>query len=855
MSHPRPRDARRAPSRSAPARTALLAAAVAAMIVVSGPAAGPTAWGAQEVQEPPATQPATQPAQEPATRTAQEPETQPTTQPTTAPARNNNGPPGIERSEGGLVLNFRDASIDVVLDELSAAAGFIIVREAKPTGRVTLTSRQPVSPTDAVVLINTVLHNNGYTAIQQGRILKIVESARAKKLNIPVRSGNNPDEIDNTDELITQVIPLRHADAVQLKEDLAPLINPEADFTANASSNALVMTDTAANVRRIVQVIAALDTALADSVEVKVFQLEYANAAEAADLINTLFGSLEVGPGGQQGGNPQEMVMRMMQGQRGGGRGQQQGTGGARGARVNAAADDRTNTLVVTGPGDTLEYVSQVVAQLDENPVGDETVFVYRLRNAQAANVESVINNLFGNFTANLRTGNTGARQSSLEALQQTRYRGNAGGRGGATGGLGGGGGGLGGGGQNANQQRQQQLQMLQQQQMMQQQMQQQQRQQQGGGGRVSSAARQAASDLAGQVTIIADIDTNSLLVRTSPANYERVKAILQELDRPVAQVLIKVLIAEVTHDDSFDIGTEFSVLNMRASGFGQQGASNFNIPTDGASATGLVVQILEQDFTATIRALETIGKLDVLSRPYILASDNQVASITIGQEVPFITNSRITEEGGIINTIVYDDIGILLDVIPHINPDGLVILDVAPEISTLTGTSVPISELVSAPIIAKRSALSRVGVRTGQTIVIGGLMEDRKTQTINRIPILGSIPLIGYAFSRTQQTKVKTELLIFLTPHVAADPDQLKDMTEQEMEGLKLTPDAVEKGAFQEQMRGMERGDVGGMPDDGPQSEMIGPPATQPAGQPEEPMQPAAQPAGPPGRRRGPLP
>src|SRR5690606_21625864 len=120
---------------------------------------------------------------------------------------------------------------------------------------------------------------------------------------------------------------------------------------------------------------------------------------------------------------------------------------------------------------------------------------------------------------------------------------------------------------------------------------------------------------------------------------------------------------------------------------------------------------------------------------------------------------------GGIINTTEYGDIGILLDVIPHINPDGLVILDVAPEISALTGSSVQLNELVSQPIIAKRSAQSRVGVRDGQTIVIGGLMEDRKTSTVDKVPLLGDIPLLGNLFKRTRNTKAKTELLIFLTP------------------------------------------------------------------------------------------
>jgi general secretion pathway protein D len=314
----------------------------------------------------------------------------------------------------------------------------------------------------------------------------------------------------------------------------------------------------------------------------------------------------------------------------------------------------------------------------------------------------------------------------------------------------------------------------------------------------------QNASDLAGQVTVIADPDTNSLLVRTSPKNYERVKEILNELDRPVAQVLIKVLVAEVTHDKDIDVGAQFSVLNLRAGGNGQQAGTNFGIPTNGR---GLVVQILEQDFTATIRALETTGKLDVLSRPYILASDNQLASITVGQEVPFIRNSRITEDGQTLNTIEYDDIGILLDVVPHINPDGLVILDVAPEISALTGTTVPISDTIDAPVIAKRSAQSRVGVMNGQTVVIGGLMEDRKTETIDKVPFLGDIPVIGAAFRRKQQTTAKTELLIFLTPHVAARPESLSDMAADEQDGAKLVPNAVYPGGFDEHMQGMQRG------------------------------------------------
>lgn len=686
---------------------------------------------------------------------------------------------GVTRANGSMLrLNFQDASINTVLDELSAAAGFIVVKEVTPEGRVTLVSRQPISPAEAVVLLNTVLHQSGYAAIEQGRVLKIVERERAKHANIPVRLGADPSQIPQTDQLVTQVIPLRYASATQLHEDLTPLINPEADFAANASSNALVITDTSANIRRVVQIVQALDTSLASSVDVRVFPLTYARAADAAELINTVFENSE--PVGDQEGDDNDNDNRR--------RGrfppwlrQQMEQSNQRGNRVNAAADERTNTVVVTGPTDSLAVVERVLRELDANPADEVAVFVYPLRNAQALNAEIVLNGLFNGTTV------TGSRASNSQTLQNLRrpagtttttsgfptgalntsttQLGQVSGRYGGTP--------TGGAGANRN---------------------------------LSREALQTASDLFGQVIIIADPDTNSLMVRTAPKNYDRVRAVIDEMDRPLPQVLIKVLIAEVTHDNELDFGFEFSALNLRASGQGQTAGTDFNLA---AQDGGLIVQVLESDFTATLRALEEDGKLEVLSRPYILASDNQLASITVGQEVPFITNTRITETGQTINTIEYSDIGILLDVIPHINQEGLVILDVAPEISALTGTTVPISETVDAPVFAKRSALSRVAVPSGRTVVIGGLMEDRKTETISKVPLLGDIPVLGHLFKRTQITGAKTELLIFLTPHVAASPDVLEEMAEDERAGTILVPDAVRPGAFQEHERGLQRGKV----------------------------------------------
>jgi general secretion pathway protein D len=730
-----------------------------------------------------------------------------TTQPT---PRNGNATTHVTTQPSGtLTLNFKDASIESILDELSAAAGFIVVKEVKPEGRVTLVSKQAVKPDEAIGLLNTVLKNAGYAAIQQERILKIVRRDAAKRANIPVHTGSDPAKIANTDELITQVIPLRQADAVQLRQDLAPMISTEADFTANQSSNALIITDTSANIKRVVEIVSALDGHLADAASVLVKQLKYSSATNAARLIEELFGdqaqgnrnrNQQQGPtfGGFFGGGGFPGFSRGGDSSRGGSSNNNQQGGARQAVNVNASADDRTNIVVVTGPPETLTIVESVLEKIDSNPASDETVFVYKLKNAQSLNVEQVLNILFnGGSSSSRNTSRTSTGGSALGTNRTSSSRSNSrtsgtssrsGGLGSSSSGLGGtnsgssrfGGTSTGGFGGSTF----------------------------GGGGlfgALSSAAQQSAQSIQDQVSVIADPDTNSLLVRTNPKNYDQVKAILDELDRPVPQVLIKVLIAEVTHDKNTDIGAEFSVLNLRPNGRGPAAGTDFNVAP--ANPAGLVVSVLEENIAVTLRALETDGKLDVLSRPYILASDNQLATITVGQEVPFITRSQLTDNGQTINTIEYDDIGILLDVVPHINPDGLVILDVAPEISALTGGSVPISETVSSPIFAKRSAQSRVGVQNGQTIVIGGLMEDKKTQTVDKVPFLGDIPLVGNAFKRNRLVKTKTELLIFLTPHVAARPEQLKQMGEDEIDGTKLTPSSVYPGAFQEHMRGMQRG------------------------------------------------
>ncbi len=654
------------------------------------------------------------------------------------PAGDAAGGAGNSGAEKKIRLNFRDASLDTVLEYLSETAGLSVVRETTVEGRITVMSRQPLSVAEAVSLLNVVLKEKGYAAISMGRTLKIVPLSDAKKRNIPVRTGGNPDDIDPTDMIVTQIIPVRYLNVTQLKQDLSPLMPTYAELTANTSSNSLILTDTEANIKRIAEIVRALDKTVSSVSTVKVFQLKYANASSTARLITEMF-MTETTPAAGRTGMPQvaaRFVGRQPQPQPQAN--QSANAGGQPTARITASADDRTNTLVVSAPPDTMLLIEDLVRELDESPAEDEAVFIYSLKNGKAKNLETVLNNLFQTSTSR----STGARTTTgAQTIQRTSAS-------------------------------------------------------------LSSSATAVASGLTGKVFVVSDADTNSLMVMTASKNFDRVKEIISDLDRPVPQVLIKVLIAEVTHDKSLDLGTEFSLMNLTSDG-SRKIFSKFGVAEQ---TTGLGISLVEDDLSIAIAALQKVGKLDVLSRPYILGSDNQAAKITVGQRVPFITNSRMTDSGQTINTIQYQDIGIILTVTPHINPAGLVILDVTPEISALTGTTVPISENVDAPVFAKRSATSRVAIQDGQTIVIGGLMEDKKTEDIKKVPILGDIPLLGNLFRRNNTESSKTELLIFLTPHVAPSPEILTDISAAELEGTVILPDAIKSGEFKKYMEMMNK-------------------------------------------------
>jgi general secretion pathway protein D len=273
--------------------------------------------------------------------------------------------------------------------------------------------------------------------------------------------------------------------------------------------------------------------------------------------------------------------------------------------------------------------------------------------------------------------------------------------------------------------------------------------------------------------------DSNILVIRTPKKNLEAVKQLIRDLDQHRPQVLIKVLIADVTLDNDVQYGVE---------GFWKDGKSTTKTLL-GTGVSGFSYLLAADRYEVKLQALAEKGLLKILATPRILAMDNAQAKFTVGKRVPHITDSRESPFGAVFNTVFYADVGIILKVTPKIYPDGMVMLDVNPEISDVASAAeaVPIGPGATAPTFIKNSAETRVTVKNGQTVILGGLIREADEQSTTGVPLLGDIPVLGNLFSKTTKSKNRRELMIFLTPHVIYSQMELEELTRLEAAKLKL--------------------------------------------------------------------
>jgi len=309
----------------------------------------------------------------------------------------------VADGEKGLRLNFRGAPLEQVLNYLSEAAGFIIVPEVDVKGKVDVWSNQPLTKDEAVEVLDAVLNKNGFAALRNGRTLTIVSRDDAKKRDIPVRTGSDPAAIAKSDEIVTQIIPVRFISAVPLVRDLQQLLPTSATVSANEGGNSLIITDTMTNIRRMAEIIKALDTAISSISSVRVFPLRYADAKALATVLTQLFQpQQDTSRGGAQG------MGRIFNMFRGGGTGGQGGPGGGGGdlglsagggraptPRVVAVAEERSNSIIVSAPEEQMPIIADLIEKVDTNVEDVTELRVFRLKYADPQDTADLLTSLF----------------------------------------------------------------------------------------------------------------------------------------------------------------------------------------------------------------------------------------------------------------------------------------------------------------------------------------------------------------------------------------------------------------------------------------------------------------------------
>ena len=331
---------------------------------------------------------------------------------------------GTNSNPDDLTLNFKNAPVDMVLNYLSDAAGFIIVLDTRVGGTVSVNGKH-LTKDEAVDLLNSVLNKNGYAAIRDGRTLTIVSKEDAKTRHIPVKTGNDPAEIPNNDEIVTQIIPIRFVEARQLVSDLSSFVSPQATVVANEAGNSVVITDTQSNIRHIAEIIKAVDDSAEAETEIHVFKLKYANPNDVATELTSVFPS-----SGSSGGNTQSPIrfggggggffQRMMGGGMGGGG--QVAAGGSssdrikKATQVSAVADPRIQAVIVTAPKDLMSGITDMMKDLDVPSDRDQGVYVFKMNNGDPQQALTVLQTMFqSSGSSSSRSGSSSSQNSALQ--------------------------------------------------------------------------------------------------------------------------------------------------------------------------------------------------------------------------------------------------------------------------------------------------------------------------------------------------------------------------------------------------------------------------------------------------------
>lgn len=592
------------------------------------------------------------------------------------------------------------------------------------SGKITIISPDDVTLEEAYAAFLSALEVRGYIIFpsRDGKnpYYKVEKAANARKSPVPVVQGTSP----NDDSYITRIITLKYLSVNDIRTAVRNLLSRTGgDVIEHPPTNTLILSDYAYNIRRIVRILNILDVEGFQE-QIAVIHLKNASAADVARKINEFF---PLGAGGRI---------------RGGGGGELGGAPGSSGGGVvqKVVADERTNSIILNGSDSGIEKVRRFIDQIDISVAGGGgLIHVYPLENVKAEDISQTLSSL----TSGMK--HKGSGSSPYPSLP-------------------------------------------------------------GSPPPLSNSGNDStvASLLNGDVKITSDQATNSLVIQASQRDYEVLKTIIKKLDIRRRQVFIESAILETKVGNQSNFGTQYAspigrTSNLQSSdtnpvksgGLLSFGDPNYSLQSLLANPTGLMglalgfqsggsVAIKKPDGTTTnvplmsaiVKLSATNSNVNLISTPHILATANEEANIVIGNEVPQISQQQSgTTSGGVIANYTRLQVAKELTITPQINSGDYLTLKVKQKVNDLGD-----KDANGQYTTTKREASTTAIVKDGQTIVIGGLMEDRDTVTINKVPFLGDIPILGWLFKSRDKKVDKVNFLLFITPYIIRDTADMND-------------------------------------------------------------------------------
>lgn len=696
------------------------------------------------------------------------------------------GKPAATLSGAPLTFSFEDAPVaDVVRTVLGDIMGVPYVLHPPIAGTVTLASRNAIPPDQAVFLLESALQANGLALARDARgTYHVGRADMLRNIGSDVRQASPRAPLSPGFGAI--VIPLNYIGAGEMASILRPMVPGDAIIRVDTVRNLLVMNGTRTQAEGWLELVNTFDVDLLKGMSVGVFPLKHASVKEIEAALRLVSGGSAAPAGGATGGAAGSVGTQAGAAGRG-----QAGNAGAAASAVLGEGNplfgalrimpiERINSiLVVTPRAAYLDEARRWIERFDQptDSGGEPQLYIYQVQNVNAKHLANVLSGIFGGQTSSMgNVANSGVAPGLSTAtgnsFGQSSFSGSGFGNTNSFSGSGLSGGNFGGsfgnriGTQNSG------VNSLGN------------RNNQNNGGQQQQAV--AAASIGG-IRVMADELNNSVLIWSTKAEYSKIEATLKRLDLPPTQVLIEATIVEVTLGDNLNYGVRW-LFSDGWDGSSFSGAGNVGgfKDSDVSGITQGFSYLLRKGGSprAVLQAISEKSQLKVISSPSLMVLDNHTAAINVGNQQP-IRSAIITNDtsGNTADTIQYKDTGVGLTVTPSVNAGNLVTMQVD---QTVTEVGDPVSSANNQPAFLQRQISSKVAVRSGESIVLGGLIRDNTTTGKTGVPLLQDVPVLGKLFGSNRNNNTRTELLVVLTPRVVRSDIDIREVSEDLRDRLK---------------------------------------------------------------------